>query len=130
MQFELTKNEAKNVNETPTTWIKWYDEVKEHGSFEISVSRATFKEGEDQSVFYLIDEENNQGISVFCNHHPNAKFTDSTPHGVRLANAIGRSVDLEGSVGGVELADVLTDLNGVVKVEKTEKGILWTVSNE
>ena len=129
MQFELTNNEAKIENENPTEWIKWFEEVKENGSFEITVSSCTFK-NENQPVFYLIDEDSNKGTSVFAAHHPNAKFTDATPHGVRLANAIGRAVELEGNVSGDELAQALTDLeNAVVRVEKTEKGILWIVSS-
>jgi len=128
MQFELTKNDARIENANPTEWIKWFEEVKENGSFEIAVSSCTFKD-ETQPVFYVIDEESNKGISVFAAHHPNAKFTDSTPHGVRLANAIGRAIELEGNVSGEDLASALTDLeNAVVRVEKTDKGILWTVS--
>ena len=90
MQFELTNTQPEN--QTETQWVKWYDHVKNVGDhFTIRADKVIFKE-ENQPVFFVIDEaeEENVGISVFAAHHPNAQFTDSTPHGVRLANAIGR----------------------------------------
>jgi hypothetical protein len=132
LEFELTKNEAKNIeNETPIEWAKWYEGVKAVGDeFTIKATRTTFKE-EGQPVFFVVDEESNVGISVFAAHHPNAKFTDSKPHGVRLANAIGRAFELPlGAITAEALVQAMNDskTTPTVKVEKTEKGILWTVS--
>ena len=80
------------------------------------------------ALWAVEQEEENVGISVFAAHHPNAQFTDSTPHGVRLANAIGRFAKLEGSVSAEELATLLQEAENVsVKVEKTDKGILWSI---
>tara|TARA_B100000424_G_C22923610_1_gene491354 strand:+ start:860 stop:1261 length:402 start_codon:yes stop_codon:yes gene_type:complete len=130
VQFELTKNEAKNVNETPTTWIKWHEELKEIGdSFQIRADSVSFKDT-SAPVFYVVEEgkKKNKGTSVFCAHHPDSKFTDSTPDGVRLANAIGRFFNIEGSVSGSDLAsEVAAAENVAVKVEKTEKGRLWSI---
>ena len=128
MQFELTNTQPEN--QTETQWVKWYDHVKNVGDhFTIQADKVIFKE-ENQPVFFVIDEreEENVGISVFAAHHPNAQFTDSTPHGVRLANAIGRFAKLEGSVTAQELATLLQESkNASVKVEKTEKGVLWSI---
>lgn len=128
MQFELTNTQPEN--QTETQWVKWYDHVKNVGDhFTIRADKVIFKE-ENQPVFFVIDEaeEENVGISVFAAHHPNAQFTDSTPHGVRLANAIGRFAKLEGSVSAEELATLLQEAENVsVKVEKTDKGILWSI---
>ena len=130
MQFELTKNDAKQMNETPTTWIKWHEELKEIGdSFQIRADSVSFKDT-SAPVFYVVEEgkKENRGTSVFCAHHPDSKFTDSTPDGVRLANAIGRFFDLEGAVEATELASKLaTAENVAVQVDKTEKGRLWSI---
>ena len=126
MDFELTNTSPENENETQ--WVKWYDSVKKEGdSFEIKADKVIFKE-ENQPVFFVIDEEKGEGISVFCAHHPNAKHTDSTPHGVRLARAIGRAFQISGSVNAQALAEVVnTSTDATVRVEKTPKGVLWTV---
>ena len=128
MQFELTDTKHDNNDENPIQWVKWYEGVKAVGDvFTIKADRVSFK-SENQPVFFVIDEEANEGISVFAAHHPNATFTDATPHGIRLANAIGRAFDLSGSV---EASDLVDAINGhedtTIRVEKTEKGVLWTV---
>ena len=128
MKFELTNNEANNQEENPIEWIKWFEPLNADGVFSMNADRVSFKE-ESQPVFFVINESENVGTSVFCAHHPNAKFTDATPHGVRLANAIGRFFEITGSVD----ADQLVDLFNAhaepleVRAEKTEKGILWSV---
>ena len=127
MDFELTKNKPDEEQDQPIVWQKWYEGVNEEGSFSINADRMTFK-NEEQPVFFIVDEENNVGTSVFASHHPKATFTDATPHGIRLANAIGRAFDLDGTVSGSDLCQVVNDNEKVVvKVEKTKKGILWTV---
>ena len=129
MKFEITKNEARSEDETPIEWVKWFEGVNTDGSFEMTVHRLSFKENNDQPVFYMIDEESNQGTSVFAAHHPNAKFTDATPHGVRLANAIGRFFNIEGEFTADHLVDLFNaQAPSTVRVEKTDKGILWTIS--
>jgi len=126
MQFELTDNEPEQQNETQ--WVKWYDSVKVTGDiFTIPASKMVFKDN-DQPVFFIFDEANNLGCSVFAAHHPNAKFTDSTPDGIRLANAIGRHFKLTGSINADDLCSAINNADNVsIKVEKTEKGRLWSV---
>ena len=123
MQFEINTKPITET-ETPIEGAKWY----EGDSFEIVVSSITFKD-EGQPVFYLIDDELNVGTSVYAAHHPNAKFTDATPHGVRLANAIGRAFSLTGSQDAASLCEAINnaETRPTVRVAKTEKGILWTV---
>jgi len=123
MQFEINTKPITET-ETPITWAKWYED----DSFEIVVSSITFKD-EGQPVFYLVDDELNVGTSVYAAHHPNAKFTDATPHGVRLANAIGRAYGLTGTQDVAALVDAVNNSEDrpTVRVAKTEKGILWTV---
>ena len=130
MQFELTNTQPDDQDDQPIEWVKWYDGVKEKGdTFTMNVDRISFKD-ENQPVFFVIDETNNQGTSVFAAHHPKATFTDATPHGVRLANAIGRCFDLSGSVDADALCAAVNDHEGEITltVSKTDKGILWTVS--
>jgi len=126
MQFEITTKPITE-DESPIQWVNWY-EYGEDDSFEIVVSRVSFKD-EGQPVFYLVDEEQSVGTSVYAAHHPNAKFTDATPHGVRLANAIGRAYGLTGSVDVSALVDAVNESEDrpTVRVAKTEKGVLWTV---
>lgn len=126
MQFEINTKPITE-DESPIQWVNWY-EYGEDDSFEIVVSRVSFKD-EGQPVFYLVDEEQSVGTSVYAAHHPNAKFTDATPHGVRLANAIGRAYGLTGSVDVSALVDAVNESEDrpTVRVAKTEKGVLWTV---
>ena len=126
MQFELTNNQPEN--ETETEWVKWYDSVKNVGdTFTIQADKVIFKDN-DQPVFFVIDETTNKGISVFAAHHPNAKYTDSTPHGVRLANAIGRAFNLTGDISADELCEAINvHPDALVKVSKTDKGVLWSI---
>jgi len=131
MKFELTNSKKlENQNETPTTWLKWYEELKEVGdSFQIRADKVSFKDT-TAPVFYVIEEgkKENKAISVFCEHHPSSKFTDSTPDGVRLANACGRFFEIEGSVEATDLAAQLSEAEKVaIKVEKTAKGRLWSI---
>ena len=111
--------------EDAITWVGWMKPLSEEGSFTITPSTVVFKE--DKGMFALIDRENEIGTTVYCSNHPNAKF-ESTLHGIRLANAIGRAFDLEGEVDVEQLVSLMNDCKTEVKVEKTEKGVLWTVS--
>lgn len=127
MKFELTNTKLDDEQE-PITWVKWHEDLKKEGdSFVIRADTVSFKD-EGSPVFYVIDNESNTGTSVFCAHHPNAKFTDATPDGVRLANAAGRFLKIEGSVEATDLAESLTSEKKIaVKVEKTAKGRLWSI---
>jgi len=127
MDFELKINEPEDTNEPPIQWAKWYEEVKEHTEYIIKVDRLTFRDNE-QPVFFAVNEAEKVGISIFAAHHPNAVFTDATPHGIRLANAIGRAFNHHGTVSADELCDLVNNHdNASICVKKTEKGILWTV---
>jgi len=127
VQFNLSNKQPENKNEKPVEWVRWYESVNNDEVFTITADRISFKD--ENNAFYIIDEENNVGTSVFAAHHPNAKFTDATPHGIRLANAIGRCFDLEGDITAQELCEAMNNReeSPIVKAEKTDKGILWTV---
>tara|TARA_Y100000401_G_scaffold55582_1_gene43889 strand:- start:657 stop:1043 length:387 start_codon:yes stop_codon:yes gene_type:complete len=127
MQFNLKNTQHDDEDETPVEWVKWYEGVNEEGTFTITADRISFKE--ENSAFYIIDEDNKVGTSVFAAHHPNAKFTDATPHGIRLANAIGRCFGIEGDTTADELCTLVNEREEscIVSVKKTDKGILWTV---
>ena len=127
MQFELTNKKPDEEDNNPVEWVKWYEGVKSEGdTFSIKADRISFK-NDEQPVFFIVDESDNKGISVFCAHHPNATFTDATPHGIRLANAIGRAFNIEGNVEASDLCEAVNNANATVEVKKTAKGILWTV---
>ena len=128
MEFELTKTKHDEENENPIEWVRWYETTNNGEEFTITTTSISFKE-EAQPVFYLIDEGSNKGTSVYAAHHPNAKFTDATPHGVRLANAIGRAFDIIGNVSASDLCEFVNAEKKpvVVSVKKTDKGVLWSV---
>ena len=126
MKFELTKTKHDDETE-PVTWQKWHEGVKEEGDiFTIKADRLSFK-NDKQPVFFVVDEGENVGISVFAAHHPNAQFTDATPHGIRLANAIGRAFDLEGEVSSDDLCAAVNGAKCSIEVKNTAKGVLWSV---
>jgi len=127
MKFEIKANE----NETEVEWYNWYDGNLEEGIV-INTTKISFNE--ENEVFYLIDEGEGKGCSVFCNHHENAQYKNSTPHGIRLAGALARFFKHE--AGEVEADDLIesvvshmTEKNSLtINVQKTDKGILWTCS--
>ena len=129
LKFELTNNnEPKTENDTPMVWVRWYEEVKDNGEYILVVDRISFKD-DGQPVFFAVNVAENQGISIFAAHHPTAKFTDATPHGVRLANAIGRTFKIEGEVSADDICSAVKESKKQVSisVKKTDKGILWSV---
>jgi len=123
MRFNLKpKTEENNVE-----WVSWSEQIKEIGDqFTIGINKLIFKE--DPARFFVIDETNEKGISAFCENHPDSKYPNATPPGIRLANAIGRSCDLEGDVDADALIDVINSSEGLtLSIEKTDKGILWSI---
>ncbi len=131
--MEFSFNNTKQADEREVEWCSWNAGLKEEGdSFSIRATRISFKVKEDETpVFYVFDdtdEEKTVGISVFCTNHPNSPYQDATPHGVRLANAIGRAFDLTGDIDSSDLCDAINNHeNATIEVSKTEKGVLWTV---
>ncbi len=124
MEFVIGKN--KQDDETETTWVKWYANLNKE-AFTFTPTKVVFKEG-DAPAFYLFNENTNEAVSVYCTHSSNSKYTNSTPDGVRLANAIGRTFKLKGSVDANTLVEIMNANPTTVKVEKTDKGRLWSVS--
>ena len=125
MKFNLSKNVP--ADEQKVEWVSWNKTLKDDGSFTIQLDRISFKE-DPTPVFYVIDETNNVGTSVFCSNHPDSKFQDAIPHGMRLANAIGRHFNLEAEVDVQDLISAVNDAEGLsVQVEKTDKGVLWSI---
>ena len=125
------------VDDTPVQWVKWFDSVKAEGDlFTIHATSVSFKD--EAGVFYLIGDVEGvdldegftqQGTSVFVQHHPASKFTDSVPDSLRLASAFGRYLDIEGDIDADEMmTQVSAALPLVICVERKEKGRLWTVS--
>ena len=129
MKFNLKPaNEEQSIE-----WVSWTDEIKKVGDgFKIQCSKLIFK-AEPSPVFFVIDEENNVGISAYCTNHPDSPFPNATPHGVRLVNALGRHFDFTGEVDVAEILEAVSkdihDHNDpfTVQIDKTEKGVLWSI---
>ena len=126
MDFEIKQNEEASDIE----WMNWYDGIKVEGdSFSLDLSKVSINE--ERKAVYLIGEE--QATSVYVEHHPNAKFKESTPHGMRVINAFARYFKLTGTIESEALLTLITDKIAeedsslTVKAEKTAKGLLWTV---
>ena len=128
VKFEIKETES---DETDVEWYNWYDGDLEEGIV-INTTKISFNE--ENEVFYLIDEGEGKGCSVFCKHHENAKYKNSTPHGMRLAGALARFFKHE--AGEVESDDLINSIaehmaekdSLTVNVIKTDKGVLWTCS--
>jgi len=125
LKFNIPKNEPKN-EQNPTTWLKWYDGLDETNPFTYQPSKVVFKEAPNP-VFFLFNEEDNTGVSLYCEHSPNAKFTDSTPDGIRFVNAVARAFKLKGDVDSDAIVDALNGSSATITCAKTEKGRLWSV---
>ena len=129
MKFKIPKTEPKN-DQPETTWVKWYDGLSADSPFTFEATRVVFKES-PSPVFYIFNEDENTGFSLYCEHAENAKFKDATPEGVRFVNAVARAAKLSGEVSGEMIADAINTLDGVaasITCTKTEKGRLWSVN--
>lgn len=130
MQFDLTNNTQP---EKEIEWVSFGASLKEVGdTFTITATRMSFKAEEGKTpCFYVFDETNpdhSVGMSVFCENHPDSPYPNATPHGVRLARAIGRHFELTGKLDGQDICDAINAATEpVVHIEKTDKGVLWTI---
>lgn len=128
MKFNIPTAEAST--EDNIEWVNWYSDIKEVGdSFSLELSKVSFNE--EKAAIYLIGEDN--ATSVYTQHHENAKFKDSTPHGIRVVNAFARKLSMKGEIEASTLFEgISTLLEGeetlTIKAEKTAKGLLWTVA--
>jgi hypothetical protein len=127
MKFNIpTATEPENEVE----WTNWYEGISEVGdSFSLQLEKVSFNE--EKAAIYLIGAET--ATTVYAQHHENAKFKNSTTHGVRVINAFARKLALTGEIESATLFDgIATLLEGdevlTIKAEKTEKGLLWTVA--
>lgn len=124
MDFNISETTEASTEESTVEWVRWFDEMKENNEFNFTATSLRFNE--EKKVFYLIGED--KATSVYCENHPASKFQDSTPHGVRLANAIGRVCNLTGAINADTLVAEFNRYPSVqVLVKKTSKGVLWTV---
>lgn len=123
MKFNLKQNENENVE-----WVSWSKDLKKVGDgFKMNLSKLVFKEN-DAPVFFVIDEDANVGISAYCTNHPDSKFQNATPHGIRLAGAISRHFELGSEVDSETLVETVNAAEGLtLQIDKTEKGVLWTI---
>jgi len=124
MDFNISENTEASTEESTVEWVRWFDEMKENNEFNFTATSLRFNE--EKKVFYLIGED--KATSVYCENHPSSKFQESTPHGVRLANAIGRVCNIVGATTADKLVEEFNRYPSVeVIVKKTSKGVLWTV---
>ena len=116
-----------------TTFVKVYEEVQEVGeTFTLTLSGCALNESEGRlTLFDNTNDEETTATTVYFNHHPNAKFTDSTPDGVRLGQAVARCVGPLTS--NADLAQNIQERDLVLTVEGVEFNggfaRLWTVDN-
>ena len=109
-------------------WQKWY----EGDSYTIDATRISFND--ERKCFYLINENDNVGTSVYATNPENSKYPDSTPHGMRLVNAICRVISLHGELNDttiIEGVDAHIKEHGkmTVSVAKNDKNlVVWTVA--
>lgn len=121
MKFEISNKKNTSQQDEETKWVQWYTNL-ESEPFTFKVERTIFK----NDKFHLFNDKN-EAITVYCTNPQNSKF-ESTPHGIRLANAIGRAFNLKGEVDADTLVENMNATeNSTLTVEKTEKGVLWSV---
>ena len=126
MEFNIP---TANNDESKIEWRTYYEDVKEvGGKFSFQAEKIIFNE--EQNVIRLINETENEGVSVFTQHHPEAKFKDSTPDGIRLVNALGRGLEITGeNIESDYLFKVANENTPMtITCERTEKGRLWIVT--
>ena len=120
------------VEETqdPLNFRKVHEEVVADGDqFSMNMGTATLKNDDDGEAkcITLIDGDKNQALTVYFSQHENAQFK-STPNGVRLGNAVARSLKIdifayEDLVNAINENDLTLTI-----VHNGSKGRLWTVS--
>lgn len=118
MEIEITEQE-QGLN-----FVRYWEELKESDSFTFTFSRTLWNE-ESGCITFIGDE---QAMSLWMQHHKDAKYTDSITDGMRAINAIGRAGNMTGKKTTVEaVLELVNGDGGSITVEKTEKGRLWSV---
>tara|TARA_R110000751_G_scaffold282561_1_gene385747 strand:+ start:25 stop:423 length:399 start_codon:yes stop_codon:yes gene_type:complete len=126
---KFTIQTSSLTENAPLEWISYYDSVKVVGeSFSFTAEKLLFNE--DNNVIRCINESEAQGVSIYTAHHPEAKFKDSTPDGIRLINALGRFLEVTGDdIESDYLFKVASEnCPMIITCTRTEKGRLWSCS--
>ena len=118
--------------ESELIFIKPHEEYKAKKNVDSGMnfefSRVHFNEQKESITIFGSNDRDGQAIGVFLNHHPEAKFKDSKPDGVRFLGALARHHSIIGTAD--EIVDhhntTLEDIT-ILNVLKTPKGVLWTV---
>lgn len=120
-------NISSETEQEEIEWQNWY----EGDNYSIPCTKVSFND--ERKVFYLINETDNVGTSVYATNPENSKYPNSTPHGVRLVNAFCRLFKKTGTINAesvLEAVNAHIEENGhlTVNVAKTDKGVLWTAN--
>ena len=122
MEFIINNKQSEQEE---IEWQNWY----EGDEYSISCTRISFNE--ERKVFYLINENDNVGTSVYATNPENSKYPKAIPHGVRLVNALCRLFKKDdGKINAtsvLEAVDAHLEANDAItiSVSKTKKGVLW-----
>ena len=114
----MTEDEGKTTN-----WVAWHLNLSDE-AFSMQVDKVVYNE--EKQVFYLFDEtgDENVGISLYCVNHPNSKYPNAMPNGVRFARSFIKATGCEANTEGIAAHEGATTLT----ITKTDKGTLFSVS--
>ena len=129
--------EIGTVSETqPLTFVRWYEEAKEAANWNFSFRGLSFNDEKECLTLFSPD---NVATTFYVEHAPNAKFTDTTPEGVRVLRALGRFAGMNTKTDDGRLVTTTENIEIVYRTEllvggpltlnmtRTDKGRLWTI---
>lgn len=94
----------------------------------IHIRVDSLKRNEERGCTSLFDEENEttHGTTVYDENWEGAEYQKKTPDGIRLLNAFGRFLGVEGETTSADVCNQTESrLPIIVTVTKTDKGWLW-----
>ena len=113
-RFNASNDDNQPGNEEPIEWINYRLKMKEDSAFTFDFQRISYKEdagSHDGEVFYLFNDEDNQGASIWITPHPEALFEVNVTDGQRLGNALLRALN-ESDLSVYDIVDRTNMSNG------------------
>ena len=97
MELNITTTQEQDIE-----WQNWYE------GDEYSISCTSIRFNEERKAFYLINDTDSVGTSVYATNPENSKYPDATPHGIRLANALCKLFSITGATTTDTLLEQIT----------------------
>jgi len=106
-RFTNSNDDETTYEDEPITWVNYRIDMKEDDGFQMDFDRASYKSdagSHNGECFFLFNDTQNTGISVWITQHPESLYPVGVTDGQRLGNAVLRALK-EKDLGVHEMID-------------------------